>query len=127
MDEADSLARIEAVADTVVRRACGFAGLAIFCVMVGLSFAPLACVKAGATLTTLLGVVLAGKAWNAPQRPYRHTELWIALDKRHGLAESYAQRLIGTALRDTYIRYAELAGGTALALWALAAMLLVLL
>lgn len=122
----DALARIEAVAEGVIRRDCGFAGLAVFCVMVGFSFDPLLCLKSGAVLTTLVGVVLAVQAWRAPARPYRRTSLWIALDRSHGLPEPHAQRIIGTALRDLYVRYAELAGKTALALWAAALVALLL-
>jgi hypothetical protein len=125
-DTRDGLTRIEAVAEGVIRRDCGFAGLAIMCVMVGLSFDPVLCFKSGAVLTTLMGVVLAMQAWRAPNRPYRRTQLWIALDKRHGLPEQHAQRVIGTALRELYVRYAELTGATALALWATAFVLLLL-
>ena len=41
-----------------VLRACLFGSLAIFCVMVGMSFEPRLAFQAGGTLTTLMAVIL---------------------------------------------------------------------
>ena len=42
------------IAYETVLRACGFGSLAIFCVMIGLSFHPRAAFQAGGFLTTMM-------------------------------------------------------------------------
>lgn len=111
--------RIRACAELSVRRGCGFAALAILTFMFGLSAAPVLALRAGAILTALASVVLFLKALRAPNRDYRRTELWVLLDRNHGLPEAHAERIINTVLRDVYLRYAEFAGLIALTLWAL--------
>ena len=46
------------IAFETVMRACGFASLAIFCIMVGLSFNIRASFQAGGMLTTVMALVL---------------------------------------------------------------------
>ena len=46
------------IAQETVMRACGFASLAIFCVMIGLSFMPREAFQAGGFLSLLLTLVL---------------------------------------------------------------------
>src|SRR4029453_12196234 len=58
-------------------RACGFGSLAIFCVMIGLSFEPRAAFQAGGFLTTIMAVVLIFKAREALTKHYRRTEMWL--------------------------------------------------
>jgi hypothetical protein len=112
--------RIRYFAHLSVRRACGFAAIAIATVTVGVSALPLLAAKLAALLTTLLALVLAAKAHNAPRKPYRRTEMWLLLDCRHDLPEAYAQRVLMGVLRDVYIHFAEIAATVALALWGLA-------
>ena len=50
-----------AIAFATVLRACGFGSLAIFCVMIGLSFEPRAAFQAGGFLTTLMTLILASR------------------------------------------------------------------
>ena len=69
------------IAYETVLRACGFASLAIFCVMVGMSFMPRLAFQAGGFLTTLMAVVLILKAYEARTKDYRHTEMWLYLEK----------------------------------------------
>jgi len=109
--------RIEYFAELSVRRACGFGALAIWTAVVGLSAMPLLAAKTAAALTTLMAVILVLKAVNAQKKPYRRTELWILLGKNHGLPEAHAQRILMGALRERYIRYAEITGWVALVLW----------
>jgi hypothetical protein len=109
--------RIEYFAELSVRRACGFGTLAIWTAVVGLSALPLLAAKTAAALTTLMAVILVLKAINAYNKPYRRTELWALLGKDHGLPEAYAQRILMGALREQYIRYAEITGWVALVLW----------
>ena len=53
------------IAYETVLRACGFASLAIFCVMIGMSFMPRQAFQAGGFLTTVMAVVLILKAFEA--------------------------------------------------------------
>lgn len=98
---------IENAAYISVGRACGFAGLAIFCVIFGLSFEPPLAARAGGGLCVALAVVLAVYAYRAPSRPYKRTELWLILAKDKRPPAAYAQRVIGNALRDTYIWFSR--------------------
>lgn len=115
--------RILYYADLSVRRACGFAALAIFTTMVGVSAMPMLAAKIGAVMSAAVALVLLLKAINAPRKPYRRTELWILLDRRHDLPETHAQRVLMGALRDTYLRYGRIAGWTAVILWAASVLL----
>ena len=59
-------------------RACGFGSLAIFCVMVGMSFNARAAFQAGGFLTMMMALILIYKAWEAPQQeppPHRAVAL----------------------------------------------------
>ena len=62
-----------------VTRACGFGSLAIFCIMVGLSFNPLVAFQSGGALTMFMTGVLVVKAFEARTKPYRRTEMWLYL------------------------------------------------
>ena len=46
--------------------------------------------KTGSALTLLMAVILLLKAQEALFQPYRRTEVWLILDKRHGLPEDRA-------------------------------------
>jgi len=98
---------IENAAYISVGRACGFAGLAIFCVIFGLSFEPVFAARTGAGLCVALALVLAAYAYWAPTRPYKRTELWLILAKDKRPPAVVAQRVIGNALRDTYIWFSR--------------------
>ena len=84
-------------------RACGFGSLAIFCVMVGMSFSPRLAFQAGGFLTMLMALILVYKAWEAPTKNHRHTELWLYLPKEQRPPEGHAQWAIATAMRETYL------------------------
>src|SRR6185369_4685530 len=95
------------VAFATVLRACGFGALAIFCVMIGLSFEPRAAFQAGGTLTIMMTLVLMFKAREARTKPYRHTEMWLYLPKEHRPPDDYAQVASATVLRETYLTFAR--------------------
>lgn len=101
-----------------VGRACGFAGLAVFCVMFGLSFEPILAARAGAVLCLMLAVVLSAYAYFAPTRSYKRTELWLILAKDQRPPKAFAQDVIGRALQETYAWFAKQAGLVAIILWA---------
>ena len=94
------------IAYETVLRACGFASLAIFCVMVGMSFHPRLAFQAGGFLTTLMALVLIFKAREALTKDYRKTEMWLYIEKDFRPPEAYAQWASATILRDTYLTFA---------------------
>ena len=103
-----------------VLRACGFGSLAIFCVMVGLSFDPHASFKAGGILTTIMVIVLIMKAYEALTKDYRKTEMWLCLPKDFRPPESFAQRVSAAVLHQTYLTFAKWTSAIAIVLWLLA-------
>ena len=108
------------IAYETVMRACAFASLAIFCVMVGMSFQPRLAFQAGGFLTILMSVVLIIKAYEARTKPYRRTEMWLYLPKELRPPEAYAQWASATVLRETYLTFALWTSAVAIAMWILA-------
>ena len=108
------------VAYETVLRACGFASLAIFCVMVGMSFMPKLAFQAGGTLTTLMSGILILKAFEARTKDYRRTEMWLYLEKDERPPAAYAQWASATVLRETYLTFALWTSAFAIALWVVA-------
>jgi hypothetical protein len=100
-----------------VARACGFGALAIFTAMVGAAALPAVAAKIGAAGAALMGAILMLKAANAHSKPYRKTELWILLDRDHGLPEAHAQRILMGTLKDCYLASARISGTVAVGLW----------
>jgi hypothetical protein len=108
------------VAYETVLRACGFASLAIFCLMVGLSFAPRLAFQMGGTLTLLMTGILLLKAIEARWKSYRRTEMWLYLPKEHRPPAASAQQLTSAVMRETYLTFAMWTSMTAIAMWTLA-------
>ncbi len=107
------------IAFETVLRACGFGSLAIFCVMIGLSFEPRAAFQAGGFLTMLMSAILLFKAHEARTKNYRKTEMWLYLPKEHRPPESYAQWASATVLRETYLVFAHWTSGICIVMWTL--------
>ena len=112
--------RIQQCADLSIRRGCGFGFLGISTSMVGMVSEMALAMKMGAIGTSLMVVILLLKGLRAPIRNYKHTELWILLDKQHDLPEPRAQQVIGNILRDRYLWHATWAALAATLLWFLA-------
>ena len=108
------------IAYETVLRACGFASLAIFCVMIGASFDPRAAFQAGGILTMLMTLILAYKAREALTKPYRRTEMWLYLPKDLRPPDTHAQWASSTVLRETYLTFAKWTAAIAMAMWAIA-------
>jgi hypothetical protein len=108
------------IAYQTVLRACGFGSLAIFTVMIGLSFEPRAAFQAGGTLTTIMALILIFKAREASTKDYRKTEMWLYLEKDFRPPEAYAQWASATVLRDIYLTFALWTSVIAIAMWVLA-------
>ena len=108
------------IAYETVLRACGFGSLAIFCVMIGLSFEPRAAFQAGGFLTTLM----AGDP--DPEGP-RGADQGLPQDRDVALSaegarppEAYAQWASSTVLRETYLTFALWTSAIAIVMWLLA-------
>jgi len=112
--------RMRRVAFQTVQRACMFGALAIFCLMVGLSYDLKLAFKAGGTLTVLMAGILIYKAHEARTKPYRNTEMWIYLPKHCRPPDEYAQWASATVLRETYLNFALWTSAIAIAMWTFA-------
>jgi len=108
------------VAFETVLRACGFASLAIFCVMIGMSFMPKLAFQAGGFLTTMMSGILILKAFEARTKDYRRTEMWLYLEKDQRPPAAYAQWASATVLRETYLTFALWTAAIAIVMWVLA-------
>jgi hypothetical protein len=111
---------IRAIAYGTVLRACGFGSLAIFCVMVGMSFNARAAFETGGFLTLLMALILIYKAWEARTKNHRRTELWLYLPKEQRPPEGHAQWAVATAMRETYLTFARWTSLIAIVMWVLA-------
>jgi hypothetical protein len=108
---------IRRIAFETVLRACGFASLAIFCVMIGLSFEPRVAFQAGGGLTILMVAVLLLKAREALTKNYRRTEMWLYLPKDLRPPEAAAQRVTSSILYETYLTFALWSAQVAAGMW----------
>ena len=111
------LDRIKYLADVSIRRGCGFGLIAICTAALGMSFDGFLALKLAAICATAMVAILFVKALQAPTRPYKHTEVWIMLEKRHGLPEARAQQVLGNILRERYMWHATVTATGAGVLW----------
>jgi hypothetical protein len=111
------------IAYETVLRACGFGSLAIFCVMIGMSFMPKLAFQAGGFLTTLMCAVLVLKAYEAASKDHRRTEMWLYLEKDQRPPAAFAQWATATVMRETYLRFALWTSMVAIAMWTIALVL----
>jgi hypothetical protein len=105
------------VAYGTVLRACGFGSLAIFCLMVGLSFEPRLAFQAGGFLTLAMTGILILKALEARTKPYRRTEMWLYLPEEARPPAASAQQITSIVLQETYLTFARWTAGVAVAMW----------
>jgi hypothetical protein len=103
-----------------VLRACGFASLAIFCIMIGLSFLPRSAFQAGGFLSIVMTLVLVLKAREALTKDHRRTEMWLYLPKESRPPQASAQRVISTIMRETYLMFARWTALISILLWSIA-------
>ena len=108
------------IAYETVLRACGFASLAIFCVMIGLSFIPRSAFQAGGFLSMAMTLVLVLKAHEARTKDHRRTEMWLYLSKESRPPQAYAQRTISTLMRETYLLFARWTAIVSIVMWGIA-------
>jgi len=108
------------IAYATVLRACAFASLAIFCVMIGLSFLPRSAFQAGGFLSIVMTLVLVLKAHEARTKDHRQTELWLYLSKETRPPQVVAQRTVSTLMRETYLQFARWTAIISIVLWSIA-------
>ena len=108
------------IAYETVLRACGFASLAIFCVMIGLSFLPRAAFQAGGFLSILMTLVLVLKAREARTKDHRRTEMWLYLPKESRPPQALAQKLVSTLMREIYLQFARWTAIVSIVMWIIA-------
>ena len=108
------------IAYETVLRACGFGSLAIFCVMIGLSFQPRSAFQAGGFLTLLMTLILILKAYEARTKNHRHTEMWLYLPEERRPPKAEAQWAISTIMQETYFLFARWTAIIAIVMWAIA-------
>jgi len=108
------------IAYETVLRACGFASLAIFCVMIGLSFLPRSAFQAGGFLSMTMTLVLVLKAHGARTKDHRHTEMWLYLPKESRPPKALAQKTIALIMRETYLLFARWTAMISIVMWSIA-------
>jgi hypothetical protein len=113
----DEMSRI---AYETVLRACGFASLAIFCVMIGLSFLPRSAFQAGGFLSMTMTLVLIFKAREAKTKDHRRTEMWLYLPKESRPPQASAQKMISSLMRETYLSFARWTAIISIVMWTIA-------
>ena len=111
---------IRRVAYEVVQRACMFSSLAVFCVMVGMSFEPRLAFQAGGTLTAIMALVLVYKAQEALTKPYNTTEMWLYLPEDLRPPAAQAQWASATVLRETYLTFGLWTAAISVGMWVIA-------
>jgi hypothetical protein len=108
------------IAYETVLRACGFASLAIFCIMIGLSFLPRVAFQSGGFLSIVMTLVLVLKAREARTKDHRRTEMWLYLPKGSRPPQALAQKMISTVMRETYLQFARWTAIISIVMWTLA-------
>lgn len=100
--------QIRQIAVECVGRAVMFGWLAICCVMVGFSFAPVSAFRSGAVLALLMALILLWQAMRAPSRNPRHSEVWLYLEEKNRPVEAHARLVFATVMREVYGHYAQI-------------------
>lgn len=89
-------------------RGCGFGALAIVTTMFGCLGNPAMALKVGGLSTLLAAAILILKAWHAPSRPYRKTEVWLLLPEQDRPSASFAQQVIAAARVEAFYSFARI-------------------
>ena len=109
--------RLEAMADLVIRRAVGFASLAIVLVVLSLSFQLALALRSGAILVTLLWLIVLLKLAYVPSQDMRHSELWLMVAERHSPDALPMQAAMRMAFASRLRWHADRIGVFAISLW----------
>lgn len=98
--------RLRDMATLSVARGCGFASLAVFCMMIGFAADFAMMLKVGGVAALIVALALIVKALRAGHIDHRTTEMWILLEPAERPQEPYAQRLVASIMRETFYRFA---------------------
>jgi hypothetical protein len=90
-------------------RGCGFAVLAIVTGMIGFASEPALALRIGGVSFLLSAAILVLKAWHAPRKPFRDTEVWLLLEEVDRPMAAYAQSAIAGARVEAFYRFAHMA------------------
>ncbi len=115
--EGHGLERLEAMADLVIRRAVGFASLAIVLVVLSLSFQLALALRSGAMLVTLLWLIVLLKLVYVPSQDMRHSELWLMVAERHSPDALPMQAAMRMAFAARLRWHADRIGAFSMTLW----------
>lgn len=116
---------IRRLADLSIARGCGFACLAVACVMVSLAGNPARVFEAGGFGALLLSLALILKAHNARIDRYKRTEVWIMLEKNERPPEALAAEWITDARKTALLCWANRMAWAAAAMLAFALFLII--
>ena len=105
------------IAYETVLRACGFASLAIFCVMIGLSFLPRSAFQAGGFLSMVMTLVLVLKAQEARTKDHRRTEMWLYLPKESRPPQAHRAADDFDLMREIYLQFARWTAMLSIVMW----------
>lgn len=111
-----------AVADAVIRRALGFAGLAVATMMLGLCTDAALSLRAGAVMVAATWLALLVAAHVTPNRDLRRTEFGVALVSvggTQGRVPPEAARVLLAVMEERLRWHADRAALLAAALWVL--------
>jgi hypothetical protein len=108
------------IAYETVLRACAFGSLAIFCVMIGLSFLPRSAFQAGGFLSMVMTLILVLKAHEARTKDHRRTEMWLYLPKDKRPPQAVAQQTVSKLMREIYLQFARWTALISVVMWSIA-------
>ena len=111
--------RLEALADLVIRRALGFASLAIMLIFLSLSFQWALALRSGAMLVTLLWLIVLLKLAYVPSQDMRQSEIWLMVADRHAPDALPMQNAMRLAFANRLRWHADRIGVVAVGFWAL--------
>ncbi|MCA3377945.1 MAG: hypothetical protein INF64_12575 [Roseomonas sp.] len=111
--------RLEALADLVIRRALGFASLAIMLIFLSLSFQWALALRSGAMLVTLLWLIVLLKLAYVPSQDMRQSEIWLMVADRHAPDALPMQNAMRLAFANRLRWHADRIGAAAICLWGL--------
>jgi hypothetical protein len=107
------------MADLVIRRALGFASLAIALVVLSLSFQWALALRSGAMLVTLLWLIVLLKLTYVPRQDMRQSEIWLMVADRHAPDALPMQNAMRQAFASRLRWHADRIGAVAICLWGL--------
>jgi hypothetical protein len=108
--------KLDEAAEFSVARGSGFAGLAIFVLMIAMIYEPRQSFEIGGVCCLIACLTLVLMATSAEKTPYKRTEVWLLLDASDRPTAEVAQRLITGARRMAFLKFAHMWGSLAAAM-----------